>query len=301
MNLHQLELFLAVAEAGSVTRGAERVAVGQPAVSRAVADLEAAVGERLFDRGPKGVTPTAAGTVLLDYARRIFALEREATEALSDLRGLEAGRLAIGASTTVGEHLLPGVVAAFGLRHPGVELSMEVANTEAVQAGVLEGRYDVGFTEGRIDEGRDDAARFAVGALTQDELLVFAAPAHPLAARGEATLAELAPHAFVVREAGSGTRRVVEDAMRAAGFAPRVAASLGSTTAVKAGVAAGLGLGVASSLALAGELARGELVAIRTPLTLGRTLHVVRLGWRRESAALRRFMRLLNASLGGEP
>ncbi len=294
MNLHQLELFLAVAEAGSVTRGAERVAVGQPAVSRAVADLEAAVGERLFDRGPKGVALTAAGTVLLDYARRIFALEAEATEALSDLRGLEAGRLAIGASTTVGEHLLPPFVAAFGLRHPGVELTMEVANTEAVQAGVLEGRYDVGFTEGRVD-----VSRFATTALTRDEMLVFAAPSHPLAAAGEATLEGLAPHPFVVREAGSGTRRVVEDAMRAAGFAPRLAASLGSTTAVKGAVAAGLGLGVASSLALAGELARGELVSIRTPLTLGRTLHVVRLGWRRESAALRRFMRALRSSLGG--
>jgi len=285
MNLHQLELFLAVGEEGSVTRGAERAAVSQPAVSRAIADLEASLGERLFDRGPKGVAPTEAGRVLLDYAKRIFALKREAGEALSDLRGLESGRLSIGASTTIGDYLLPPAIARFLARYPSIDLSVEIGNTDAIQAGVLEGRYDVGFTEGQIDPGR-----FAVDVLRTDELVVFSAPNHPLARAETVGLIDVAEYPFVMREEGSGTRRIVEDRFREAGIQPRVACALGSTNAIKRAVATGLGLGIVSALAVATEVERGEAIIIRTPLSLTRQLHTIRLAWRRESAALRAFL-----------
>jgi len=293
MNLHHLELFLAVGEEGSVTRGADRVAVSQPAVSRAIADLEAALGERLFDRGPKGVTLTEAGLVLMDYAKRIFGLEREAAEALTDLHGLESGRLSIGASTTIGDYLLPPAIARFLTAHPSIDLAVEVANTDAIQAGVLAGRYDVGFTEGQIDRNQ-----FLVSVLQKDELVVFSAPSHPLSATAHAGLDELARYPFVMREGGSGTRRIVEARFREAGIEARIACALGSTTAIKRAVAEGLGLGIVSALAVASEVARGELVVIPTPLSLTRQLHTIRLGWRRESAALRAFLRQLTDHSG---
>ena len=291
MNLHQLYQFMLVAEEGSVTRGAERAAISQPAVSRAVADLENAVGELLFDRGSRGVTPTEAGRTLLEYARRIFALEREAEEALSDLRELGTGRLAIGASTTIGDHLLPSVVAEYLQTYSGIELSMEVANTEAIQEGVSSGRYDVGFTEGRVD-----GERFEMRPIAEDRLVVIAAPGHPL--MGVTVGVErIAGESFVMREAGSGTRDVVETGFRQAGIVPRVACNFGSTAAIKMVVAAGLGLGVVSELAIRGEVARGELVVLDTPLRLSRRFHLIRLGWRRESVAFRAFGRMLERRL----
>lgn len=293
MNLHHLELFLAVAEEGSVTRGADRVAVSQPAVSRAVADLEASLGERLFDRGPKGVTPTEAGVVLMGYAKRIFALEREAGEALTDLRGLESGRLSIGASTTIGDYLLPPAIARFLTMHPSIDLTVEIANTDAIQAGVTEGRFEVGFTEGQIDP-----ERFLVSVLQSDELVVFSSPNHPLSASSDICLDELGEYPFVMREEGSGTRRIVEARFREAGMQPRIACALGSTNAIKRAVSAGFGLGIASALSVASEVDRGELVVIPTPLSLTRQLHTIRLGWRRESAALRAFLGHLSHKSG---
>lgn len=284
MNIGQLGLFLAVVEEGSVTRGAERAAISQPAVSRAIADLERSLGTRLLDRGPKGVAPTEAGRLLAEYARRIFGLEREAEEALADLRGLRTGRLAVGASTTIGDTLLPPVLARLLAEHPGLELSMEVANTEAIQEGVASGRYDVGFTEGEAD-----ASRFEVRAFARDELIVV----------GRAGLSpelSLEDAPFVMREIGSGTRTVVERALRERGIVPRVVASLGSTAAIKRAVAEGMGLAVVSALALESELAAGVLVRVAPIFSIPRPLHRVRLAWRRESPALRALMRLLESN-----
>lgn len=287
LNLNQVALFHAVVRERSVTRGAERMAVSQPAVSRAVAELEASLGTRLLDRGPKGVTPTEAGRVLAEYAERIFTLEREAAEALSDLRGLRTGKLSIGASTTVGDHLLPGAIAAFLREHPEIAVSMEVANTEAVQAGVEAGRYDVGFTEGEADP-----ARFDVRVFHEDELVAVCAPRHA-AAQAPISISELGRHGFVMREAGSGTRRVVERALADVGIEPAVAASLGSSAAIQGAVAAGLGIGVISLLAVQDALDAGRLVRVPVDFVVRRPLHRIRLPWRRESAALRAFLRHL--------
>jgi DNA-binding transcriptional LysR family regulator len=295
MNLYHLELFLAVGEEGSVTRGAERVGVSQPSVSRAVADLEQALGERLFDRGPKGVVLTEAGRVLIDYARRIFTLEQEAGEALTDLRGLESGTLSIGASTTIGDHLLPPVIAAFVASFPALRFAMEVANTEVIQAGVAGGRYDVGFTEGRVD-----ASQFDVAVVAEDELVVFCAPSHPVARNTQTSIIEISQYPFVMRELGSGTRMLVESSFQGAGVVPLVACELGSTNAIKQAVIHDLGLGFASSLAIAGEVARGDLVIVKTPLTFNRQLHMIRLAWRGESAALRQFLRFLLPNAHGD-
>ena len=292
INMGQLALFESVALEGSVTRGAERSAVTQPAVSKSIAELERALGVSLLDRGPRGVRLTEAGEVLHQYAVRIFRLEAEAIEALGELRGLQAGSLSVGASTTIGDHLLPKPLAEFCQRHPGIEVEVEIGNTEAVQKGVEDGRYDVGFTEGEADP-----ARFVTSVFAEDELIVVASPAHRLAGQRAVTLADLAGEPFVMREPGSGTRYVIERHFAQRGFSPRIAASVGSATAIKRAVEAGLGIAVLSKLAASDEISSGRLVRLHVDLEISRPLHRISLKWRRPSAALRSFLDELRLSI----
>ena len=122
MNLNHLAVLHAVAQTGGMTLGAERLDVSQPAVSKQVQELEGHLGLRLFDRIGRRVRLSRAGEILADYARRLFALADEAERAMAEVRSVGRGRLAIGASTTIGSYLLPGVLAEFWRRHPGMEV-----------------------------------------------------------------------------------------------------------------------------------------------------------------------------------
>jgi DNA-binding transcriptional LysR family regulator len=126
MNLNHLAVFHAVAEAGGVTAGAERLQISQPAASKQIRELEAALGVTLFDRAGRGVRLTEPGRVLAGYARRLFALESEAEQAVGELRAVERGTLLIGASTTIGSYLIPVVLSAFHRRYPGVRVHIDV-------------------------------------------------------------------------------------------------------------------------------------------------------------------------------
>ena len=169
MNLNHLTIFHAVAQTGSMTLGAERLDISQPAVSKQVQELERALGVPLFDRIGRRVRLSQAGELLADYARRLFALAREAEEAMADVRHVGRGRLAVGASTTIGTYLLPAVVAEFGRRYPGVALLVEIANTEQVHRRLARHELDVGLTEGFVEGNELDAEVFH-----EDELVVIA-------------------------------------------------------------------------------------------------------------------------------
>src|SRR5215831_21398038 len=132
MNVNHLAVFHAVAQNGSMTRGAERLDISQPAVSKQVHELERALGVHLFDRIGRRVHLSQAGEILANYAVRLFALAHEAEQAMVDVRAAGRGTLAIGASTTIGTYLLPGVLAEFWRRHPQVELVVQIENTEQV-------------------------------------------------------------------------------------------------------------------------------------------------------------------------
>src|SRR6516164_7452099 len=205
MNLNHLAVFHAVAQAGSMTLGAERLDISQPAVSKQVRELERALGVHLFDRVGRRVRLSRAGEVLAEYARRLFALAHEAETAMADVRGAQRGRLAVGASTTIGTYLLPGVVAEFWRRHPRVELLVQIENTEQVHRRLAGQELDLGLTEGLIEEDELDAEVFH-----QDELVLIAAPGHRLAGQPRVPLSAVREEPFVLREPGSGTRAVEE-------------------------------------------------------------------------------------------
>ncbi len=154
LNLHLLRIYVAVLDHGSFTRAAEALTMSQSAVSRAVQELERQLGTVLLERRPRGVAPTDAGAILGEHARRIFAHERLAIESLNELRGLQRGRLAIGASTTIGTYLLPPLLGAYHRQYPGIDLFLDIGNTQQVMEHLLEYRIEVAYVEGPVDAGR---------------------------------------------------------------------------------------------------------------------------------------------------
>lgn len=298
MNRNHLALFRAVAEAGGFSRAADVVHVSQPAISMQVAELEEALGTPLFDRLPRGVRLTDAGTVLLSYARRIAALEGEAERAMRELRGLERGRLAVGASLTIGGYLLPAVLGEFRRRHPGVELQLIIDNTEAIKSQLVDGTVDLGLTEGTLP--RDEQIHSRV--FQEDELIVIAPAKHPLAAKPKGksrpravSARQLCAQGLILREPGSGTREVFLRALSDAGSAPgEVVLTLANVEAIKRAVIAGLGLAVVSRLCVTTELASGVLVEVPVrDLKLRRSWYELTLRGRQRSPSVQAFIALL--------
>ena len=297
MNRNQLALFHAVAKAGGISRGAIAAHVSQPAVSKQIADLESTLGVRLLDRQPRGCRLTEAGTILFDYAERWRALEVDAQRAIDEYRGLKRGRLAIGASLTIGAYLLPAVIAAFHRKFPPVDVALEIANTEQIERALLAGRIDIGLTEGPLDSEELDSTVFF-----QDVLVPIAPAGHPLAAQASVTLREIVREPFLMREEGSGTRAVVERALDRHGVAVTPFMSLASPEAIKNSVAAGLGIAVVSRLIVEAELRQGSLAILPIKeLTIPRPLQLRRLRGRAESPVSAEFLKELAAHTAAPP
>src|SRR5215470_2351011 len=301
VNLNHLAVFHAVAQTGSMTRGAERLDVSQPAVSKQVQELESALGVHLFDRIGRRVRLSQAGEVLADYARRLFALAREAEEAMADVRAVGRGRLVIGASTTIGTYLLPGVVAEFWRRHPRVELLVEIENTEQIHRRLAGHELDVGLTEGFVEEEELEAEVFH-----QDELVLIAAPGPRLAGQARVPLSAVREEPFILREPGSGTRAVEERALARLKLPVRVVMALGSTEAIKRVVAEGVGVAIVSRLSVRAECAAGTLAVLPVAgLQIDRPLYLVCRKGRRDGPALQAFCSVLHertaAQFGGGP
>ena len=270
MNRNHLALFHAVARAGGISRGAALARVSQPAVSKQIKELEEALGIPLLQRLSRGSRLTDGGRLLAEYAQRLAVLEQEAERAVEEFRGLKRGRLAVGASTTIGAYLLPQAVGEFHRQHPGLELQLEIANTQAVQRHLLAGTVELGFTEGLMEAEHLDSKIFA-----EDELVVIAPPNHPLLKQKCVKARDICREPFVVREQGSGTRAVVEQALRKRGLAFLPILSLAGTEAVKHAVIAGIGLAIVSRLGIRCELQAGSLAVVSVAdLKIQRPLHL---------------------------
>lgn len=291
LNLHHLRVFAAVAEQRGFSRAASALRLSQPAVSKAVRQLEREVGVPLVERAGRASRLTAAGDRLATRARELLGVEAAAEEELRALRGLEAGSLRVGASTTIATYLVPPILARFHEAHPVIKLRVVSANTRAIARALLERRLDIALVEGPVEHPRIEVVRWR-----DDELVVIAHPRHPLASRRKVRVEELESERFIVREQGSGTREVAERALASHGVRPAAALQLGSTEAVKQAVAAGLGLALVSRSAAADQLALGRIALV--PLrgvALGRTLTELRLAGRMPSASAVAFASFLRS------
>ncbi len=293
MDLDKLRAFATVALEGNITRAARMLRTSQPAVSKQVSELEDSLGAVLFDRLPRGVRLTEAGEALLRHAQQILAAERAAETEIAELSGMTRGRLGVGASTTIGSYLLPGIFGAFQRSYPQVRLELEIANTASVQAMAFDGRIDFGLTEGFVPTDQLSAE-----VIFHDEMVVIVAPGHPLLAKSKVSIRDLCKVPFICRERGSGTRDVIEAAFQAQNVEIEPVMSLGSTEAVKRGVAAGLSFAVVSRLTVELEVTAGKLCVLPLPeIQIKRPLHLVRLKGKRESRAVSTFLKMLRDTL----
>lgn len=290
MTLEQLRIFAAVAETLHFTRAADALRLTQPAVSAAVAALEASCRVRLFDRIGRRVELTPAGRLLHGEARAILRRVTDAEAMLAELSGLKRGTLALAASQTVGSYWLPQHLGAFAAAFPGVRVDLLIANTHDVAEMVRDGRAELGIAEGPVGH-----PSLMTESIPGDRLVLVVAPSHPWAGRPAVAAAELAETAWVLREEGSGTRRLFEEALLAAGVAPdslTPALVLPNGEAIRGAVAAGAGAAVLSELVVADDLAAGRLHRVNGLDLPARPFHLLRHRDRYRSGAERAFVQL---------
>ncbi len=290
MTFRQLEIFLAVARAKNFTRAAEALHVSQSTLSQHVLELEGELGVRLFDRLGRAVTLTEAGRLLEEHATRIATTVASARRAIDELKGLARGSLVIGASTTPGIYVLPGVVAAFKHRYPGIDVSLQIGNSQVIEERIRADTVDLGVVGGHILGARERCV--AAGLL--DELLLIVSPHHAWARRREVAPRELAGVPLLMREQGSATRLVTERTLRQAGVKFTTAMELDHIEAIKQAVMARLGVAFISMYAVRGEIASRRLCGIRLKgLRVRRHFHVIHNEARTLTASGRAFMELL--------
>lgn len=288
-----LAAFVAACEALSMRGAADTLDLTQSAVTKRVLALERRVGATLLERGRFGVRPTAAGRVLYPEAKRALGALRDAEEALASHERRAGDSLALSASHTIGEFLLPDWLARFRAEAPAVHAQVAIVNSTSVLAALRERRAQIGFVEGLDTLDGVDAL-----VVSRDEVAVVVAAGHRWARRRTLRAAELRAEPYVAREEGSGTRTVAAAALAQAGveLAPRL--ELASAESVKRALASG-GFGLLSRLAVETEVRLGTLRTLPlrdVPLT--RELHAVRARRRPLPRPAERFWRWLGAELG---
>lgn len=257
INLHQLATFQVVAKHCSYVRAAEELHFSQPAVSAQIRLLEDAMGVKLFDKIGRKTHLTQAGEELYLYSQKIFSLIDETLEAMEALRSPHYGRLSVGADTTVGTYVIPRLLGKFHQMYPDVEITLEVFNRGYLVDALVNNHVDM-VVMGKIPtEVPVFAAPFA-----PNELVLVAPPTHRLAGCVHAPFSELAREHFLMREMGSGTRSALESAFQEAGIPLQVSMQVGNNSAIKQGVASGLGIALISRVALDMELETRRLVIL---------------------------------------
>jgi DNA-binding transcriptional LysR family regulator len=299
----RLKVFRAVAEEMSFRKAAEVLHLSQPAVSQQIRALEEEAGVRLFDRGGgeghgTQIALTEAGRVLLGYATTAAETMEEARRALAELNHEVAGELRMGASTTVAQYVLPRILGAFLRQYPQVRLSLISGNTEQIAEAVAEEKVALGIIEGPAMRRDVKTER-----MVQDEMVLIVGPQHAWANRkGPVAIEELTKAPFLLRERGSGSRRVVERALRRAGVpvrSLRVVMELDSTEAIISGVEAELGVGFVSRWAIGKVLRLGTVRVVGVEgLEIRRDFSFIRLAGTEATGAVAAFQRFALGTAG---
>ncbi len=259
MEDHKLRVFCAVAETKSFSKASELIHLTQPAVSLQIQAMEELYETRLFDRSGNTITLTPAGEILYKRAKESLVLYAEAERKISEITGAIKGSLSIGASSTIGNYLLPQIITAFKKKVPQVNVSLVVNNTKTITEKLNAGEIDIALVEGDVSK-----QRFSVETLISDEMVVIMSPAHPWAERRNIPAIELTKEPLVLREEGSGTRQVILKHLEDHGIKQdqlRIALIMGSTEAVKGAVEEGVGVSILSGWAARKALRHGLLKA----------------------------------------
>jgi DNA-binding transcriptional LysR family regulator len=267
----RLRVFRTVAEHLNFREAAEHLFLTQPAVTQQIKALEEDLGTRLFDRAGKRVALTSQGSVLLAYAKKIATLVSDAEQEVAAPDGKSSGELSLGVSTTIAQYVLPRLLGAFLDEHPRVQFSLHSGNTDAIVQFLLNNKLLLGLIEGPARERGIRTEPFM-----QDELVLITPPAFE---PEHISRDQLVSSNLLMREHGSGSRRVVEIALKKAGLklkSFKKVMDLDSTEAIKSAVEAGLGIGFVSRWAISKELDLGLLKIARVAgLTVARNFSLI--------------------------
>ncbi|MBB3214904.1 DNA-binding transcriptional LysR family regulator [Herbaspirillum sp. Sphag1AN] len=272
ITLRQIQIFLAVAQAGSTTAAAELVALSQSAASAALNELESALAVLLFDRVGKRLVLNDNGRMLLPQARHLLdaaqGIEQQFLPA-----NQAGGQLQLGASTTIGSYLLPQMIASYRQQQPDLQMRVVVANTADIVAAVSHFEVDMALIEGPCH-----ATDVEVEPWMTDELIVVAAPSHPLASQSQKlSLKKLSEAEWLMREEGSGTREAVEHALLPYLHHLPLACEFGNSEAIKRATAEAMGISCLSRAVVQDLLDSGQLIELQTPLPpLRRHFYMIR-------------------------
>ena len=271
ITLKQLRALAAVTRKGSIAGAAQELHVTPPAVSLQLKTLEEHIGLSLLERSPDGMRLTPAGNVLLDAAQQIEGVLKTCAQSLDEMKGVSGGTARVGVVSTA-KYFAPKALAAFTAEHPEVDMRLLVGNrVETVRA--LE-NYELDFAIMGTPPERFEVERSVIG--PHPHVIICAAD-HPLAGKRGVRAADLAHETFLMREKGSGTRRLTERLFVRLDISPRVGMEITSNETIKQAVMAGLGIALISAHTTAAEVRSGRLGVIHVPgLPIMRQWYVVR-------------------------
>ena len=260
LNLKQLKVFYYVAERLSFTQAARELFITQPAVTKQIDALEQQCETRLFVRERQGLALTEAGSVLFSYVEKIMRLASEAEQAVSNLKMTPYGVLRLGTTKTFARYLMPPFILQFHEAFPKIRIQLDEGSSQEMAASVLSGHNDLAVV-GRIPyEAGLETVPFPSQAC--DQLAIVVAPSHPLAGRADVALEEIREEPLLLREKGSGVRRLVLEQFEAQGIRPNILLEAGNVDFIKELVRRNAGIGILGLMSLQRELREGTLVAI---------------------------------------
>lgn len=275
IDFRHLETFCRVADLKGFSRAADDLLLTQPTVSGHILSLEKSLSLRLFDRTGREARLTKAGEVFLRYASKLLTIRKDLLNALSEFSQGIRGELSLGASTIPGEYLLPKLMGDFREDHPHFTLSLKIADTKEIIQDVLQGHVELGMIGAKVNHPSLHYERYE-----EDEIIVVAPSDHPLARKKRAGFEDLLKEPWIIREEGSGTQMAIENALRKKGKSLKefnVVMEMGSTSSMKEGVKAGLGLAFISERAVEEELNQGRFsrIAVEGMESISRQIYIV--------------------------
>jgi DNA-binding transcriptional LysR family regulator len=259
MIVDTLKVFVTVAEQSNFSRAAEMLNLSQPGVSLHIQNLENEFGVKLLHRSSKHVKLTEAGNILYERAKQILSQYESAKEEIHLLRDEVSGSLKIGASLTIGEYILPRLLAQFVNQYPQVEIQVTIANTKEIAQAVYSNELDVGLVEGNVEYSEIQV----MPPFMEDEMVLVIPSGHPLSSLGTVEPNMLHDLVWVFRESGSGTREFSNQFIQDLGLRVKRSFVFNSTQGVKEAVMAGLGVAILSRWVIRKELESGELESIQ--------------------------------------
>jgi DNA-binding transcriptional LysR family regulator len=261
MDVWHLNIFKEVVEHKSFSLAARAVALTQPTVSSHIKELENHFGCRLLDRLGREVLPTRAGELLYTHAKKILAQFSETESAMAGFLGNISGRLDIGGSTIPGTYILPRVIGRFLAHHENVNISLIVGDTAQIVENIIDSKLEFGVVGARSESGRIVQTR-----LIEDDMRLIVPADHQWAHKDQVSLSMMLAEPFIIREAGSGTRKSLQQRLGEMGGdigQLNIVAEMGSTAAVIQGIKYRVGISILSPVAVSDELAAGTLKSLR--------------------------------------